>query len=137
MSETVDGRSGMVAGSCPNRAESSPMSTTSKSLVLVNYFRDAPDITQACKDNSDALLRMVNTCYDASSKRWPNFIAVDFYKVWITFKNKLTSKNYVDAHCLYVYRFVNVFIYSFFCDLPSRGVMVGELLKLRMSQTVI
>ncbi|RXH99849.1 hypothetical protein DVH24_021651 [Malus domestica] len=76
----ANGKGGMVAGSCPNRAESSSMNTTSKSLVLVNYFRDAPDITQACKDNSDALLRMVNTCYDASSKRWPNFIAVDFYK---------------------------------------------------------
>ncbi|CAK8577481.1 unnamed protein product [Lathyrus sativus] len=71
---------GMKAGSCPNRGESPSMNTTSRSLVLVNYFRDLPDETQSCKDNSAPLLDMVNTCYQAAGKRWANFIAVDFYK---------------------------------------------------------
>ena len=77
----ADGNGGQIAGSCPNRAESSPMSTKTKSLVLMNYFPDNPDITQACKHNSAPLMSMMNTCYVASGKRWPNFITVDFYKV--------------------------------------------------------
>ncbi|GKV01586.1 hypothetical protein SLEP1_g14133 [Rubroshorea leprosula] len=80
MVENQYGNGGMVAGSCPNRAESPTMNTTSRSLVLVNYFPSAPDITQACKHNSAPLISMVDTCYEASSKRWPNFIAVDYYK---------------------------------------------------------
>uniref|UniRef100_A0A803NLN4 PI-PLC X domain-containing protein n=1 Tax=Cannabis sativa TaxID=3483 RepID=A0A803NLN4_CANSA len=78
--ENQYGNGGMKAGSCPNRAESPPMNTTSRSLVLMNYFRDVPSLTQGCKDNSAPLLAMVNTCYNASGKRWPNFIAVDYYK---------------------------------------------------------
>ncbi|KAG6710551.1 hypothetical protein I3842_05G007700 [Carya illinoinensis] len=78
--ENQYGNGGMKAGLCPNRAESSAMNTSSRSLVLVNYFRDVPDVTQSCKDNSAPLLSMLNTCTTASGKRWPNFIAVDFYK---------------------------------------------------------
>ncbi|XP_030486508.2 PI-PLC X domain-containing protein At5g67130 [Cannabis sativa] len=78
--ENQYGNGGMKAGSCPNRAESPPMNTTSRSLVLMNYFRDVPSLTQGCKDNSAPLLAMVNTCHNASGKRWPNFIAVDYYK---------------------------------------------------------
>ncbi|KAK9948935.1 hypothetical protein M0R45_004488 [Rubus argutus] len=77
--ENQYGNGGMVPNSCPNRAESSPMNT-SKSLVLVNYFRDLPNASATCADNSAPLLSMMNTCYDAAGKRWPNFIAVDYYQ---------------------------------------------------------
>ncbi|GLT60437.1 hypothetical protein SLA2020_332030 [Shorea laevis] len=79
MVENQYGKGGMKAGSCPNRAESPAMNTTSMSLVLVNYFPDIPDLFQACKYNSAPLISMVNTCYEATGKRWPNFIAVNFY----------------------------------------------------------
>ncbi|KAJ6395989.1 hypothetical protein OIU77_021106 [Salix suchowensis] len=78
--ENQYGDGGMIAGSCPSRAESAALNTTSRSLVLVNHFPDRPDITQACKHNSAPLMDMVNTCYQAAGNRWPNFIAVDFYK---------------------------------------------------------
>lgn len=79
--ETADGDDGMVPGSCPNRAESSPMNTSTISLVLQNYFPDNPNNTEACVDNSAPLISMMNTCYQDAGKRWPNFIAVDFYQV--------------------------------------------------------
>ncbi|KAJ3700400.1 hypothetical protein LUZ61_004105 [Rhynchospora tenuis] len=78
--ENQYGKGGMNAGLCPNRAESAPMSTTSRSLVLVNYFPDIPDFATACKHNSAPLLDMLNTCHNLSANRWANFIAVDFYK---------------------------------------------------------
>lgn len=78
--ENQYGNGGMIAGKCPNRAESPAMNTISRSLVVVNYFPDSPDIVQACKHNSAPLMTMINTCYEAGGHRWPNFIAVDFYK---------------------------------------------------------
>ncbi|XP_020248758.1 PI-PLC X domain-containing protein At5g67130-like [Asparagus officinalis] len=77
--ENQYGSDGMKAGKCPNRAESSPMDTKSKSLVLMNYFPDNPNATEACKDNSAALVSMLNTCHTDDGDRWPNYIAVDFY----------------------------------------------------------
>ncbi|XP_065872666.1 PI-PLC X domain-containing protein At5g67130-like [Euphorbia lathyris] len=77
--ENQYGNGGMIANSCPNRSESAAMNTTSRSLILVNYFPDRADVTQACKHNSAPLMDMVNTCYAAASNRWPNFITVDFY----------------------------------------------------------
>ncbi|KAK3018580.1 hypothetical protein RJ639_004305 [Escallonia herrerae] len=78
--ENQYGDGGMKAGSCPNRAESFPMNVTTRSLVLMNYFPDNPDLAQACKHNSAPLISMMNTCHQAAGNRWPNFIAVDFYK---------------------------------------------------------
>ncbi|XAR57786.1 hypothetical protein NMG60_11026049 [Bertholletia excelsa] len=78
--ENQYGKEGMKEGSCPSRAESSPMNTSSISLVLQNYFRSTPNRTGACADNSAPLISMMNTCYAAAGKRWPNFIAVDYYQ---------------------------------------------------------
>ncbi|KAI0507779.1 hypothetical protein KFK09_013907 [Dendrobium nobile] len=78
--ENQYGNGGMKAGFCPNRAESSPMNATSRSLVLMNYFPDIPNLANACKENSAPLINMLNTCHNLSANRWPNFIAVDFYK---------------------------------------------------------
>ncbi|KAK4367623.1 hypothetical protein RND71_011415 [Anisodus tanguticus] len=80
MVENQYGDGGMEKGSCPNRAESSPMNDKSKSLVLVNYFRSVPLKPLACIQNSGDLLDMLITCHDAAANRWANFIAVDYYK---------------------------------------------------------
>lgn len=71
----------MVKGTCHNRGESAAMNDLSRSLVLVNYFRDIPNFPEACKDNSAALMDMLTACHAKSGERWANFIAVDFYKV--------------------------------------------------------
>ncbi|CBI21414.3 hypothetical protein VitviT2T_011026 [Vitis vinifera] len=78
--ENQYGDDGMIAGSCPNRAESSPMNTKTRSLIIQNYFPDNPNSTEACADNSAPLTSMMKTCYEAAGNRWPNFIAVDFYQ---------------------------------------------------------
>lgn len=70
----------MKAGVCTNRPESAAMVDKSRSLVLVNYFPDTADVIGSCKQNSAPLLETVMKCQEASG-RWPNFIAVDFYKV--------------------------------------------------------
>ncbi|CAI9101918.1 OLC1v1000084C5 [Oldenlandia corymbosa var. corymbosa] len=70
----------MVAGKCLNRGESLAMNTTTRSLIVMNYFPDYPSIIGACRENSAPLMDMLNTCYEAAGKRWPNFIVVDFYK---------------------------------------------------------
>ncbi|XP_077210315.1 PLC-like phosphodiesterases superfamily protein isoform X2 [Tasmannia lanceolata] len=80
MVENQYGDGGMKAGSCPNRGESSPLSDTSKSLVLVNYFESIPIKQPTCEHNSGDLINMLRTCYGAAGNRWANFVAVDYYK---------------------------------------------------------
>ncbi|XP_033143143.1 PI-PLC X domain-containing protein At5g67130 isoform X2 [Brassica rapa] len=80
MVENQYGNDGMNDGSCTNRNESPPLDTKSRSLVLQNYFITNPNATQACADNSSPLIKMMTTCHEAAGKRWPNFIAVDFYQ---------------------------------------------------------
>ncbi|KAE9595269.1 putative PLC-like phosphodiesterase, TIM beta/alpha-barrel domain-containing protein [Lupinus albus] len=80
MVENQYGDGGMKSGSCPNRGESPPLNDTSKSLVLVNYFRTVPLNLLSCEDNSENLINMLQTCYGASGNRWANFVAVDYYK---------------------------------------------------------
>ncbi|KAK2979424.1 hypothetical protein RJ640_016336, partial [Escallonia rubra] len=79
-SKSVDGDGGMKAGSCPNRKESFPMSTKKRSLVLMNFCPSDPNISQACKENSDPLISMMSTCHEAAGERCPDFIAVNIYK---------------------------------------------------------
>lgn len=85
----LDGNGGMRPGVCTNRPESAAMGDQSRSLVLVNYFPDTADLMGSCKQNSAPLLDAIQKCQEASGQRWPNFIAVDFYKVckimWLEF----------------------------------------------------
>ncbi|XP_057541669.1 PI-PLC X domain-containing protein At5g67130-like isoform X2 [Amaranthus tricolor] len=78
--ENQYGDEGMVAGSCPNRGESPAMNTNTIPLILVNYFPTNPNKSRACMQNSAPLINMVNTCLEQDGKRWPNFIAVDYYQ---------------------------------------------------------
>nr|GEY97302.1 PI-PLC X domain-containing protein At5g67130 [Tanacetum cinerariifolium] len=70
----------MKQSECPNQGESSLLKDTSKSLVLVNYFRTLPLKVLAYGQNIEGLLNMTKTCYSESGNRWANFLAVDFYK---------------------------------------------------------
>ncbi|ONM15615.1 PLC-like phosphodiesterases superfamily protein [Zea mays] len=69
----------MADGSCPKRTESKPMDSKAQSLVLLNFFTSNPSQSWACSNNSAPLISRLNACYHASAKRWPNYIAVDFY----------------------------------------------------------
>ncbi|CAN8328247.1 unnamed protein product [Cochlearia groenlandica] len=80
MVENQYGNQGLQDGSCSNRDKSSPLDTKSRSLVLQNYFQTNPNSTKACTDNSNPLIKMMTTCYEAAGNRWPNFIAVDYYQ---------------------------------------------------------
>lgn len=79
----VDGDDGIRRGNCTNRGESSALNDKTKSLVLVNYFMTTPLKVPTCELNSKTLIDMLNTCHGAAGNRWANFVAVNFYKVWI------------------------------------------------------
>lgn len=80
VNENQYGDLGLQAGNCTNRGESLPLSARSESLVLMNFFPTDPAVDQACTYNSAQLLQMVPFCYSAAGNRWPNYLAVDFYK---------------------------------------------------------
>ncbi|XP_021739412.1 PI-PLC X domain-containing protein At5g67130-like isoform X1 [Chenopodium quinoa] len=80
MVENQYGDGGMKAGNCTNRAESSALDATTKSLVLVNFFRSVPLRDLSCVDNSANLIKILHTCHDVAGNRWANFVAVDYYK---------------------------------------------------------
>ncbi|XP_028549784.1 PI-PLC X domain-containing protein At5g67130-like [Dendrobium catenatum] len=77
--ESQYGDEGMKMNSIINRAESLPLNTTSRSLLLMNFFPTDPNSTDACVHNSVPLISMIENFPRFSSNRWPNFVAVDFY----------------------------------------------------------
>lgn len=87
----------MEPGRCPNRNESAPMNDHSKSLILVNHFRTIPLRLMACKDNSEELIEMLHTCHAVADNRWANFVAVDYYKVFI--KINILESQILDLYC--------------------------------------
>ncbi|KAH6830315.1 PLC-like phosphodiesterases superfamily protein [Perilla frutescens var. hirtella] len=80
MVENQYGDDGMMPKSCVNRGESSALSDKTKSLILMNHFASLPRKGMACVQNSEDLPGMLQTCHHAAGERWPNFLAVDFYK---------------------------------------------------------
>lgn len=77
------GDPGVQQGSCSHRKESKPLNSRSSSLFLQNYFPTYPVEADSCKDHSAPLAAMVNTCYKAAGNMLPNFIAVNFYMVYL------------------------------------------------------
>ena len=113
----ADGDDGLKAGRCTNRGESPPLDEKSRSLVLVNYFRSIPMKQLSCEDNSGNLINMLHTCNGAAASRWANFVAVDYYKVYISLADYLIISSSVNISnrteeiiiiCLF-------FSFSFFC----------------------
>ncbi|XP_057771187.1 PI-PLC X domain-containing protein At5g67130-like [Salvia miltiorrhiza] len=80
MVENKYGDEGMMPKSCANRGESSALNDKSKSLILMNHFGSLPRKDMACVQNSEDLPTMLQTCHQVAGQRWPNFLAVDFYK---------------------------------------------------------
>lgn len=79
--ETEYGDKGMPVGSCSNRKESLAMNMTKQRLVVFNYFANVPNFFFVCHQNSLPLIQKMETCVSITYRKWPNFIAVDFYKV--------------------------------------------------------
>jgi hypothetical protein len=77
------GDPGVQKGSCPHRKESKALNSKSSSLFLMNYFPTYPVQADSCKEHSAPLAEMVNTCYKAAGNVVPNFIAVNFYMVFL------------------------------------------------------
>ena len=77
------GNPGQVQGSCPNRKESQPLNSRAASLFLMNYFPTNPVERDACKENSNGLVQMVDTCNKTAGNLMPNFVAVNYYMVQI------------------------------------------------------
>ena len=73
----------MQQGSCPHRKESKALNSKRHSLFLMNYFPTYPVEVDYCKEHSAPLAEMVNTCYKAAGNLLPNFIAVNFYMVFL------------------------------------------------------
>ncbi|KAJ4915681.1 PLC-like phosphodiesterases superfamily protein [Raphanus sativus] len=78
--ENKYGDDGYKPFECSNRGESAQLNDKSKALVLVNHFRTVPVKILSCEENSQHLIDMLITCYEAAGDRWANFVAVNFYK---------------------------------------------------------
>lgn len=110
------GDPGVEGGSCPHRKESKPLNSRSASLFLQNYFPTDPVEADSCKEHSVPLVDMVNTCYKAAGNVLPNFLAVNFYMVFLILLCCLFQFNNTENSSHIQFRILN--------EISCRGVMV-------------
>lgn len=96
----------MNYGNCPKRAkESAPLNDKTKTLVLINHFPTIPVKRTSCKHNSKELMDMLGTCYVEAGDRWANFIAVDYFEVYLTTTSNISCHSQIRT----IHYLLNVF----------------------------
>lgn len=113
------GDPGVQQGSCPHRKESKALNSRSESLFLMNYFPTYPVQADSCKEHSVPLAEMVNTCYKAAGNLLPNFLAVNFYMVFLILFWAVNWNLIINLYTSYILQFY----FSILTETSCRGVM--------------